>query len=81
MCNDYLYISMEKSSSEQCSDWEASILSKEQIEYAALDVYAAIGLYKYFASKIAPGLHPNHIRTIMDDFINENYGPQRFQKI
>lgn len=81
MCNDYLNISLDKSSSSQFSNWEAPTLCLTQIEYAATDVYAAMELFEYFAKKITPELNSSLIHTIADEFINQNYGPERYQKI
>lgn len=77
MSEDYLGLSLDKSTSIQCSDWEVSNLSSSQIEYAAADVHAAIGLFKYFADKMAPGKSSNFIiENYFLEYIDKNYGPQ-----
>lgn len=54
MAASLLDISLNKDLSLSCSDWEAKTLSKEQIEYAAKDVFVAIELFKKFANEIKP---------------------------
>ncbi|XP_055312174.1 exonuclease 3'-5' domain-containing protein 2-like isoform X2 [Sitodiplosis mosellana] len=76
MSEDYLGLSLDKSASLQCSDWEAANLSSDQIEYAAKDVHAAFGLFKYFADQIAPGRSSNDIiSNYCLEYIDKNYGP------
>lgn len=76
MSEDYLGLSLDKSTAIQCSDWEAANLDSTQIEYAAADVHAAIGLFKYFTDKIAPGKSVNSIiQNYCLEFIDKNYGP------
>lgn len=78
MSEDYLGFTLDKSPSVTCSDWEADTLSRSQIEYAAEDVHVAIGLFKYFGGKIAPGRSSRYIiNNYLSEFINKNYGPPR----
>eukprot|EP00241_Pyramimonas_parkeae_P016471 CAMPEP_0114282066 /NCGR_PEP_ID=MMETSP0059-20121206/3357_1 /TAXON_ID=36894 /ORGANISM="Pyramimonas parkeae, Strain CCMP726" /LENGTH=448 /DNA_ID=CAMNT_0001402677 /DNA_START=169 /DNA_END=1511 /DNA_ORIENTATION=- len=45
----------------RCSNWEAVVLSSEQIEYAALDAFAAIKAFQALSNMpTKQGLHPEH---------------------
>lgn len=70
----FLGLTLDKSASIQCSDWDASNLSSVQIEYAATDVHAAIGLFKYFADELAPGKTPKHIiEKYLLEYVDKSY--------
>ncbi|XP_015610219.1 exonuclease 3'-5' domain-containing protein 2 [Cephus cinctus] len=45
LCMHYLNLEMEKLLEVRCGDWNADILAKEQMLYAAFDAYAAVLIY------------------------------------
>lgn len=67
----YLNIFLDKDWRIRCSDWEAPILSKTQIEYAAKDAHVGIELFKFFAHQMKPmpifGNQTKHIESILND--------------
>lgn len=52
MSEKYLGVTLDKSTSTRCSNWNALTLDAEQIDYAAKDALVSIELFKYFAEKI-----------------------------
>lgn len=70
-----LGILIDKSSAVRCSNWEDSNLSSAQIDYASTDVYAAIGLFKYFADKLAPD---NGVKYIIETYCSEHIDKKYF---
>lgn len=48
---------MDKSWRIRCSDWEAKILSKEQVNYAATDAFVAVAVFKKLTDRIMTEKH------------------------
>lgn len=54
MSEKYLGVTLDKSKSVRCSNWNALSLNAEQIDYAAKDALVGVELFKHFAEKIEP---------------------------
>lgn len=54
MAKNYLGLTLDKEGSVPYSDWEATQLTQQQIDYAVNDAHAGIELFKYFGNKFVP---------------------------
>lgn len=70
MSEQYLGVTLDKDVSICCSNWEADILSDDQITYAAKDALVGIELFKFFGDQIEPnsmsGRNPSRRQKVID---------------
>lgn len=52
MAKQYLKVELNKDRRIVCSDWEATTLDEEQIEYAAKDAHVGLELFKFFVARL-----------------------------
>lgn len=71
LSEEQLNVKLDKDWRIRCSDWEANVLNKAQISYAAKDAHVAIELFKVFAEKLKP--HPFWMNTkkYVDEIIDQ----------
>lgn len=70
MSEQYLGVTLDKDVNIRCSNWEADILSDDQITYAAKDALVGIELFKFFGDQIEPnsmfGRNPTRRQKVID---------------
>lgn len=58
----------------RCSDWEADVLSKRQIDYASKDAYVGIEIFRKLYKMIRPGqMSADEIRRFCDGYTDITY--------
>lgn len=51
LASTHVGLELEKHWQIRCSNWEADVLTKEQIKYASLDAYAGVEIFKALNNK------------------------------
>lgn len=85
MAKAQLGIELDKDWRIRCSDWDAPTLTPRQIEYAAMDSFVGIELFKKFAEIISPKgpftnneKHMKHVLDVCDRYLDIHYKSLNF---
>lgn len=71
LSEEHLNVKLDKAWHIRCSDWEANVLNKVQISYAAKDAHVAIELFKVFAEKLKPRPFWMNTKKYVDEIIDQ----------